>query len=96
LAIVNSTLVSWYANLKLPNFGKEIFPKLNPNDIKDIPIPKCSNDKKVKIEKVVELILKLKKQDSSSDTSNLESQIDKLVYELYGLNEDEIQIIENK
>lgn len=72
-----------YTNLFLNVLDRcEIFPKLNPNDIKDIPIPKCSNDKKVKIEKVVELILKLKKQDSSSDTSNLESQIDKLVYEL--------------
>jgi type I restriction-modification system DNA methylase subunit len=30
--------VSYYGNLKLPNFGKEIFPKLNPQDIKMLPI----------------------------------------------------------
>lgn len=40
LAIVNSKLISWYGNLKLPNFGKEVFPKLNPQDIKLLPIHK--------------------------------------------------------
>jgi len=29
------------------------------------------------------------------DTSNLEKEIDQLVYELYGLTEEEIAIIEN-
>ncbi|TLD99945.1 hypothetical protein LS73_006500, partial [Helicobacter muridarum] len=31
--------------------------------------------------------------DKISDTSKLESQIDKLVYKLYNLNEEEIKII---
>lgn len=39
LAVVNSKLISWYGGLTLPNFGKDIFPKLNPQDIKEIPIP---------------------------------------------------------
>lgn len=38
LCIVDSKLMSWYGNLKLPNFGKEVFPKLNPQDIKLLPI----------------------------------------------------------
>jgi type I restriction-modification system DNA methylase subunit len=38
LCIANSSLLSWYGNLKLPNFGKNIFPKLNPQDIKLLPI----------------------------------------------------------
>jgi len=38
LCLTNSKLISWYGNLKLPNFSKEVFPKLNPQDIKLLPI----------------------------------------------------------
>ncbi len=39
LGIANSKLVSWHGGLTLSNFGKDIFPKLNPQDIKDLPVP---------------------------------------------------------
>ena len=45
---------------------------------------------------LVEQILESKAIDSNSDTSELESQIDKLVYKLYNLTDEEIQIIEGK
>ncbi len=38
LGISNSKLLSWYGGLMLPNFGKDIFPKINPQDIKALPI----------------------------------------------------------
>jgi len=38
LGLVNSRLLSWYGGLVLPNFGKSIFPKLNPQDIKALPV----------------------------------------------------------
>jgi hypothetical protein len=96
LAIVNSRIISWYGNLVLPNFGKDVFPKLNPNDIKDIPIPNCLKNIKIEISKIVDQIIELTKLNNNADTSNLESQIDHLVYELYGLTEDEIRIVEGK
>ena len=37
----------------------------------------------------------VKNEDSSLDISIIESQIDKLVYELYNLTDDEIAIVEN-
>ena len=40
LGIVNSKLISWYASYKISNFSKNTFPKLNPKDIKDLPISK--------------------------------------------------------
>lgn len=40
-------------------------------------------------------IIKLKKHNAQADTTELENQIDLLVYELYGLTEEEIKIIEN-
>ncbi|MBW6479642.1 MAG: Eco57I restriction-modification methylase domain-containing protein [Bacteroidales bacterium] len=39
-------------------------------------------------------ILTLKKSNPSADTSALENEIDQLVYELYGLTEEEIRIVE--
>ncbi|WP_207493785.1 DUF7149 domain-containing protein [Aridibaculum aurantiacum] len=93
LGIVNSKLISWYAVNSFSNFGKEIFPKLNPNDIKEMPIAKkfttCSE-----IAQLVEEILLLKSSNPKADTTDLEIQIDQLVYQLYNLTPEEIAIVE--
>lgn len=47
------------------------------------------------LEELVTEIIEAKKQDPNADTSALENEIDQLVYELYGLTEEEISIIEN-
>ena len=39
LVCVNSRLLSWYGSLVLPNLAKDIFPKVNPKDIAQLPIP---------------------------------------------------------
>ena len=44
--------------------------------------------------KLVEMVIEGKKDNI--DTSELENEIDKIVYGLYGLSEEEINIIENK
>ncbi len=46
------------------------------------------------IEMQVDKILDAKHTDPEADTSDLENEIDKLVYELYNLTEDEIAIVE--
>ncbi|MEI6091225.1 MAG: hypothetical protein WCR42_12290 [bacterium] len=40
--------------------------------------------------------LTLKQSDPTADTSDLEQQVDKLVYELYGLTDEEIKIVEGR
>ncbi|MCI0577975.1 MAG: Eco57I restriction-modification methylase domain-containing protein [Chloroflexi bacterium] len=40
LAVINSYLISFYSRIKLPNFAKNTFPKLNPSDVQSLPIPK--------------------------------------------------------
>lgn len=77
----------------MPNFGKDIFPKLNLNDIKSLPIPK-EFEKFEEIEKRVCNIFSNKSDGINADTNDLETQIDQLVYELYGLTEEEIKIVE--
>ncbi len=47
-----------------------------------------------KMETLVDQILIKKAQDQSADTTDLENQIDQLVYNLYKLTEEEIAIVE--
>ncbi|HRN91206.1 MAG TPA: DUF559 domain-containing protein [Ferruginibacter sp.] len=58
--------------------------------IKECPIPK----KLSVLEPIIDKILSIKKQNPSADTTDLENQIDQLVYRLYELTEEEIAIVE--
>jgi type I restriction-modification system DNA methylase subunit len=111
IGIVNSKLLSWYGGLTLPNFGKDVFPKLNPQDIKELPIRvidytnKQDKARHDKIVALVEQMLSLNKRLTAAKTDHektvlqrqieaTDKQIDQLVYELYGLTEEEIAIVE--
>lgn len=59
-----------------------------------VPIAAASDAQRVEMEAIVNEIIALKKQDA--DTTALESQIDQLVYQLYGLTEEEIAIVEGR
>ena len=65
--------------------------------MQSIPIPFIipSNQSIVsQIESLVSNILETKKQDPEKDTTELEREIDKLVYELYELTSEEIAVVE--
>jgi len=86
LGVVNSRLISWFGGIILPNFGKEVFPKLNPQDIKQIPIHnidfQIKDDKKnqTNMVQLVEQMLSLNKQLAEAKTGHeqtlLQRQID--------------------
>jgi hypothetical protein len=46
------------------------------------------------VERLVERILSAKQRDSEADVSELEREIDLIVYKLYGLTPEEIAIVE--
>jgi type II restriction/modification system DNA methylase subunit YeeA len=48
------------------------------------------------IAEIVDKILTLKKANPQADTSRLEREIDRLVYQLYELTDEEIAIVEGK
>jgi len=65
----------------------------------EIPIPFITSNNKLivkKIESIVDKILKAKNQNSNAETSEYEKQIDQLVYKLYDLAPEEIEVIEKK
>jgi hypothetical protein len=113
LGLTNSKLVSWYGGLILPNFGKDTFPKLNPNDIKLLPIPnidlsnpteKAQHDKLVSlVDNMLELQINYHNAKMERDKELYErqikivdAQIDRRVYELYELTEEEIRVVEGE
>lgn len=69
------------------------FARLKINYVQQVPIVKASSSFVNLIETLVLEVIKQKQQ--LLNTSDLENQIDQLVYQLYGLTEEEIKIIEN-
>ncbi len=64
--------------------------------IEALPIPETTPAQQKPIIALVDKILSAKKNKPQADTSKEESEIDRLVYQLYGLSEDEIKIVEGR
>jgi len=96
LSIINSKLATFYHFNSSPKATKGVFPKILVYDVNNFPLPHEINmTTKEKLEELTNNIIATKKQNSSADTTALEAQIDQLVYQLYDLTEEEIEIIEN-
>lgn len=94
LAILNSKVSEWYFNLigTTTGMGTNRWKKYK---IELLPIKVPSESQEQTIEILVNEIISIKKQNASADTTELENEIDQLVYQLYDLTEEEIEIIEN-
>ncbi|MDO8522315.1 MAG: Eco57I restriction-modification methylase domain-containing protein [bacterium] len=95
IGVLNSKVTNWYFENLMAN-GLDFYP----SQLRSLPIPTIADTKKdrgpiKKIETLVSQILTHKKQDKDTNIKDIENQIDDLVYRLYGLNEEEIKIIEN-
>lgn len=99
LAVLNSKTATFYHFNNSPKATKGAFPKILVKDIKDFPFPSIdTSDKKISIEKIeslINIIVNKKREDPNTDTYNIENQIDKLIYDLYGLSSSEIGVIED-
>lgn len=90
--ILNSKLYTWLLELVVGiaaggNAG-------NSSNIKDLFVANLTEIEQIPFINLVNQIISLKQQNPSADTTELETQIDKLVYELYDLTEEEIAIVE--
>ena len=91
LGIMNSK----YAPVLLTNLRGGDY-HIYPEHIRNIPIPTATPAQQQEIITLVEKILAAKKANGMADTSELEQEINKLVYSLYGLTTEEIIIVERK
>lgn len=94
LGLFNSTLFKFYYR-KTNSQGGDIFPQVRISSVENLPIKLADIKIQEQIETIVEQILTKKSLPESTDTTDLENQIDQLVYQLYDLTDEEIKIIEN-
>ena len=88
LGVLNSKLINWFFRCFSTNSN------VNGYEIDNLPIPAITKEVQAKIKEKVCSIIQKKNLDNHTDTSDLESQIDQLIYQLYGLTGEEIAIIE--
>ena len=95
--LLNSKLVAFWLKHKGKMQGVNY--QVDKEPLLAVPLPKPDTlDKNIEMNVInlVDKILTTKKQNPETDTSALEAEIDQLVYQLYGLTEQEIAIIEGK
>jgi hypothetical protein len=94
LAVLNSKLSEWYFNQisTTTGMGTNRWKKYK---IEMLPIKEPTEVEELLLEKLVDQILNAKKSDPNTDTTALETEIDQMVYQLYNLTAEEIQIIES-
>ncbi len=95
LGLLNSGLL-WFFHKNLTISVQQGFLRIYVYNLERLPIASPTESQRRGIEERVEKILAAKKNDGKADTSALEKEIDRIVYELYGLTEEEIAIVEGK
>lgn len=87
VGIINSSLINWWFNDIFKN------PTISGYELNKIPIkPPFQYDQRIII--IVDKILLLKDENPKADTTQLEQEIDVLVYQLYGLTYKEVLIVD--
>ena len=97
LAILNSKLLTFYAINRglIRNLGTGS-PQIRLKDIRNLNFPSIEKVNQQPLILIVDQILAIKKSDPTANTSTLETEIDQLVYKLYDLSPEEIEIVEGK
>ena len=96
LGVLNSKLITFYIRGSYSTLGIGGGINFSRDMVENLPMPVFSSAESNKIISYVDNIISAKGKNISSDTSALESEIDHLVYQLYGLTEEEIRIVEGK
>ncbi len=93
LGVLNSSTIRFYLNLIAETSGMGTSRWIN-NYVKEFPIPEATCEQQALIIGLVDQILDAKHTDPDTDVSELEKEIDQIVYLLYDLTPDEIAIVE--
>jgi hypothetical protein len=107
-AILNSKLISIFYKECAVKGARKVFPKIVVRNLREFPMPKKFDLKITATTRaLVERMLDLNKKKATEKNPNIlkqietqitatDRQIDRLVYELYGLSEEEVAMVENQ
>ena len=90
--VLNSKLVSFWLRHKGKMQGSNY--QVDKEPLQSIPLPIIESSLQQPIIALVDKILAAKKNNPQTDTTDIECEIDHLVYGIYGLSRDEIKIVE--
>ena len=108
LGLLNSALLNWFFRASFPSNNHIASNQLAELPIRNLdpskPVDKACHDNMVKlVERMLDLHKQLVAAKNPNDKTRLQReieatdrQIDQLVYELYGLTDEEIEIVEGK
>jgi len=91
VGILNSRAIQYYYQQKF-KAETDLFPKIRIKQAKQLPIPIADFEVQTAIADLVDKIINAK--TVGLITEKFEKEIDKLVYELYGLTEEEVKVVE--
>ena len=91
-AVLNSSLVLWWMEKTAltTGMGRLQWKKFT---VQSLPVPKSGFTEQQPYARIVLQILAEKSTDPSADTTKLETEIDRLVYDLYGLSAEEVEAV---
>jgi len=92
LSLLNSTTVDFYMR-NIASTKQGGFFEYKPVYVAQLPIASPSDELKARLNALVHLIINLRAENALADTSTLETEINELVYGLYGLTEEEVRIV---
>ena len=92
-AVLNSTLITWYMRNTARTTGMGLM-QWEKFAVERLPIPKIGAEEQQTFIALADEILAAKSANRVADTTEMEREIDRLVYELYGLTEEEDTAIE--
>jgi adenine-specific DNA-methyltransferase len=92
LGLLNSRLYFVWLYHKGKRKGEML--ELYQKPLTEIPVKRVSKSEQNPFIETVDKILAAKRRDPKADTTTLEQQIDRLVYQLYDLTQDEIATVE--
>jgi hypothetical protein len=95
LGVINSRYIESTYNSLVKEAGR-VFPQVKLMHVKKLPFVIAEKTKQKNIAILVMQILAAKERNSAANTTAKEREIDRLVYELYSLTEEEIAIVEGK
>jgi len=93
LGILNSRFIGWYFRTKFQISAEDTFPQIMISDIQQFPVPEVSDMQQLPI---IERVKKILADPNSTEAPHLDAEIDQLVYSLYGLSAEEIEVVAKK
>ena len=96
-AYLNSELFNWFKKIKFAAYGdadEAGRSRLDLNKMETVPVKLLNTEQEVAFEEKVSALFALKKENPDADVSEQEKELNRMIYEVYDISEEQQKIIE--